>query len=86
MTQNTAVSFSVCIDNDQRKQEALLVDLKENYKVITDDDLELVTVRHYRKRDAIQKMKDSKIILLESYLRQTAQLVVKDLPIMERIG
>ena len=84
MTQNTAVSFSVCLDNDPKRVANLIKDLQENYKVIKDEGLELLTVRHYRNRESLLKDQENKLIILESYLSNTAQLVVKDLPKMER--
>ena len=86
MTQNTAVSFSVCADNNPRRITALLEELKDKYRVVKDEDLELVTLRHYRNDELMNSLQEGKIVLLESYMKQTAQLVMKVVPKMERIG
>ena len=82
--QNTAISFSVCVDAIPERLEALLGDLQTTFSVKADNDLELITVRHYIE-DTLHLVKRGKVVLLEEHLRGTAQLVVKPVPTMERI-
>ncbi len=73
--QNSAISFSVCVDKKDSLKE-LINNLKKNYKVKYNEDLELITIRHYTK-EAIDKVKKDRYILLEQRSRSTIQLVVK---------
>jgi aspartate kinase len=77
LMQNSAISFSVCIDNDRFKIPALLNDLKKKFKVLYNDGLRLVTVRHYFP-STIEKLTEGKTILVEQLSRHTAQLVIRD--------
>ena len=74
MMQNSAISFSVCVDNDSRKTLGLISDLNEFFKVQYNDQLTLCTIRHYN-QDAIDKVVDKKNILVEQKSRQTIQFV-----------
>ena len=74
MMQNSAVSFSVCVDNDSQKTLPLISELKEGFKVQYNDQLTLCTIRHYD-QVAIDKVVDEKNILVEQKSRQTIQFV-----------
>ncbi len=84
MMQNTAISFSVCLSNRDERIEAFINDLKDDFKIIKDDNLELITVRHYLS-EILEKLKAGKLILLEASLGGTVQIVVKDVPQIERV-
>jgi aspartate kinase len=75
---NSAISFSLCTDNDERKIPGLLHALKQDYRVLYNDDLELITIRYYD-QVTIDRVCIGKKILLEVKSRYTVQLVVKDL-------
>jgi len=85
MMQSTAISFSVCLTNEVRRIEGLMEDLREDFNITKQDNLELVTVRHY-KPEVIAQLKINKLIILEAHIRDMVQMVVKDLPKLERIG
>ena len=74
--QNSAVSFSVCVDNDAQKVPALIDALKKEYQVLYNDDLTLYTIRHYND-DSMAKVLKGKTLLLEQKSRHTVQLVVQ---------
>jgi aspartate kinase len=78
MIQNSAISFSVCTDYDEHKIEPLLNELQEQFKVLYNKDVELMTVRNYNP-DIIAKLSENKAILLEQKSRNTQQMVMKDL-------
>ncbi len=84
MMQNTAISFSVCLDNIPERIAPLLKELEDEFNVVIDKDLELITVRHYQK-EILNTLRKGKMVLLEEKIRNTAQLVVKDLPKMQRL-
>lgn len=75
--QNTALTFSICIDN-KGDWKQLLNDFSERYQVKYNDSLELVTVRHYN-QETIERITINKNILLEQRTRNTVQLVLEDL-------
>jgi len=77
MMQNSAVSFSLCIDYDKYTIPELISDLQLDFKVYYNKNLSLYTIRNYTKITANKFMKE-KNILLEQRSRHTLQLVVAD--------
>ncbi|PCJ24310.1 MAG: aspartate kinase [Flavobacteriales bacterium] len=78
LMQNSAISFSVCVDFDVQKTMQLIDALKEEYKVLYNENLELVTIRHYDQQ-TIDRVTINKDILVEQKSRQTARFVMKDI-------
>lgn len=74
---NSAISFSVSVDNDEEKITNLIEDLSVLYKVKYNKGLELVTIRYYN-QDTISRVTVNKDILLEVKSRHTCQIVMKD--------
>ena len=86
MMQNTAIGFSICINNVPERVSGLMRDLRKRYKVFKDDNnVELITVRHYHE-NMLEQLKQGKMLLLEERLPDTSKMVLKNIPIMERIG
>lgn len=77
LMQNSAISFSVCVDNNTRKLNQLFDELGKNYKIRYNTGLELITIRHYDQATIDRVMEDGKTILLEMKSRLTAQFVVR---------
>ena len=77
LMQNSAVSFSVCFNEDRTKLEALLSDLKENFSLRYNTNLQLITVRHYNDK-LVDELIGSKKIYLVQKSRVTVQLLVKE--------
>jgi aspartate kinase len=77
MMQNSAISFSVCIDHDARKFPDLLQTLKKDYRVLYNENAELITIRYYDQA-TIDRVLIDKTILLEVKSRHTVQLIVKN--------
>jgi aspartate kinase len=77
LMQNSAISFSVCVNYDERKLPALFEELGQNYKIRYNTGLELITIRHYDQATIDRVMEDGKTILLEMKSRLTAQFVVR---------
>jgi aspartate kinase len=75
--QNSAISFSISIDNDERKVPELIKTLQKDYKVLYNENLELITIRYYDQA-TIDRVTTGKRILLEVKSRYTVQLVVKN--------
>lgn len=83
MMRNTAISFSVCTQDIKSRIDALMKDLDDEFNIVVDHNLELITIRHYTE-ELVTRMKEGKIILFEERLQQTIQIVVKDIPNMIR--
>ena len=84
MMQNTAISFAVCVNNVDDKVERFVKSIEKDFRVMVDNEnLELITVRHYQ-NDLLESLRSGKIILLEERIRNTVQMVVKDVPMMRR--
>ena len=83
MMRNTAISFSVAVQNRPNRILKFIEDLSRDYNILRDDNLELITVRHYD--DAtVDRMKKGKIVLFEETFRQTVRMAVKDIPLVVR--
>ncbi|MCP4052952.1 MAG: aspartate kinase [Mesoflavibacter sp.] len=74
--QNSAISFSVCFENNYNNLEPLLLHLKAKFKVTCHDNVSLFTIRHYNEQ-AIQKLEKGKTILLKQMYQNTVQIVTK---------
>lgn len=77
LMQNSAISFSVCVDNDSFKIPALIEALQKDYKIRYNEDLMLYTIRHYY-QNTIDAITSGKEILLEQRSRNTAQFVLRE--------
>ena len=75
--QLSAISFSVCVDMDNKKIQPLIQTLQNDYKVLYNDALELVTIRYYD-QSTIDRVNINKEILMEQKSRYTLQLVVRN--------
>ncbi|HOP64588.1 MAG TPA: aspartate kinase [Spirochaetota bacterium] len=78
LMQNTALSFSVCADWDERKIPELMKALGDEFMIKYNRGLELVTIRHYD-QETIERVTVNKEILLEEKSRYTVQMVMRDL-------
>lgn len=77
LMQNSAVSFSVCFNEDLAKLKGLLSDLKENYSLKYNTGLQLITVRHYNDKLVDELICNRKVYLMQKS-RVTVQLLVKE--------
>ncbi len=76
LTQNAAITFSCCIDNNPEKIELLIKALHQGFKISYNEGLELLTVRHY-KNGLLEELTKGRKILLEQRSDSTVQLVIK---------
>lgn len=76
MMQNSALSLSVCCDEDPDKFNILLRMLEPDFKVKYNQQLQLITIRHHTK-EAIDQLSAGKVVLMEQLSRNMAQLVIK---------
>lgn len=76
LVQNSAISFSVCINNKYGRLEELVTALEARFRVEVSENLDLYTIRHFN-REAIHRIKNfDRPILLEQRTQQTAQFVL----------
>jgi len=74
--QNSAISFSVCVDDIYNNLDKLLHHLKAKFKVTTDKNVSLYTIRHYN-QSAINQIETDKTVLLKQLTQETVQVVTK---------
>ncbi|SDG98563.1 aspartate kinase [Pedobacter terrae] len=74
---NSAISFSVSIDDHPVQIEKLIKDLSDEFTVKYNKGLELVTIRYYNQQ-TIDRVTVDKDILLEVKSRHTCQMVMKN--------
>ena len=77
LIQNSAISFTVCIEDNFKTFDKFMAKLQSKYKVLYNRDLTLYTVRHFTEK-AIQEIEKDKEVLLKQLSRETAQIVVKN--------
>lgn len=76
LMQNSALSFSILVDQKKVNRAALLNLFQQEYEVKYNEDLSLVTIRHYDDQ-TIQQVTDGKEIILQQRTRHTARFVLK---------
>jgi len=78
LIQNSAISFSVCIEDNFNNFDKLIQKLHKKYKILYNKNLTLYTVRHFTDKDLLD-IEKGKEILVKQLSRETAQIVVKNL-------
>jgi len=76
LVEASAISINVCVDDERTKIDALLTDLKNDYSVFYNEDLEMLSIRHYTP-EAIKRITSGREILLEQKARSTVRFVVR---------
>ena len=74
LIQNSAISFSVCIENNFDTLEALLLELKAKYKVSVEKGVNIFTLRHHNQQ-AIDEIEKNKRVLLKQITPKTVQIL-----------
>ncbi len=76
LIQNSAISFSVCMNDDFDNFENLLEELKTKFKIDFYKNVSLYTIRHFDE-NAISKIEKNNIILLKQISKETVQIVIQ---------
>ncbi len=76
LIQNSAISFSVCLDDRFDHFDELLNKLKSRFKVTYNKGVSLYTVRHFT-NESIESLEKNKDILLKQITRETYQVVAR---------
>lgn len=75
LMQNAAISFLACIDHNGSKLSELIERLSKDYNVSDNEDVSLLTIRHYT-QEVLSDLTKGRHILLEQKTRHTVQLVL----------
>ncbi len=76
LMQNTALKFSILLDEEKVNIDTIRNLFEDNYKVYFENGLELVTVRHYDQA-TLDRVTVEKEVILEQKMGETARLIVK---------
>jgi aspartate kinase len=76
MMQRSAMSLSVCFNQDDVKFNKLLNILKDKFNCKYNQELSLLTVRHFKKEN-LNTICSGKTIIMEQFSRNTAQIILK---------
>jgi aspartate kinase len=77
LIQNSAISFSVCIDDKFRNFNALKSILSKKFKISYNENVSLFTIRHFDEK-AAQIVEKNKVVLLKQVSRETMQIITKE--------
>lgn len=76
LIQNSAISFSVCINNKYQRLEELVLVLRSKFNVLVTPSVDLYTIRHFDLKASQFIKQIGKPILLEQRTQETAQFVL----------
>ena len=77
LIQNSAISFSVCIEDKFENFNELKSKLAKKFQVSFTENVSLYTIRHFDVQSALMVEKD-KVVLLKQVSRETMQIVTKE--------
>ncbi|AWM13405.1 aspartate kinase [Flavobacterium sp. NRK F10] len=77
LIQNSAISFSVCIEDKFNNFEELRNHLAKKFKVSFNENVSLYTIRHFNEKSAAT-VETGKTVLLKQISRETLQIVTKE--------
>ncbi|MEX2350354.1 MAG: aspartate kinase [Flavobacteriaceae bacterium] len=76
LIQNSAISFSVCVDNKFNKLDELLTKLKPKFKLRYNENVTLYTIRHFNDKE-VDRLEKQFEVFVKQQSRETVQLVVR---------
>ncbi len=77
LIQNTAISFSVCVEDKFGNFNELKAILAKKFKVSYNENVSLYTIRHFTK-EAAEMVEKDKVVILRQFSRETMQIVTKE--------
>ena len=77
LIQNSALTFSVCFDQNDYILPRLIEALQQDYNVKYNNDLQLITIRHYT-QETIENLNKKGRILIEQKNRVTLQCLIEE--------
>jgi aspartate kinase len=76
LIQNSAISFSVCVNNKYKRLEELIMVLRSRFNVDVTEGVDLFTIRHFDTKASQFINQKGKQVLLEQRTSETAQFVI----------
>jgi aspartate kinase len=76
LVEASAVSLDVCVDDERPKVDTLITDLKTEFSAVYNENVEMLSVRHYTS-ESIARITSGREILLEQRTRSTVRFVVR---------
>lgn len=76
LVEASAVSIDVCVDDERTKVDIFINDLKTEFAAVYNENVEMLTIRHYTP-EAIVRITKGREILLEQRTRSTVRYVVR---------
>ncbi|MFN3639905.1 MAG: aspartate kinase [Flavobacterium sp.] len=77
LIQNSAISFSVCVEDKYRHFQELKSELSKKFQISWNEDVSLYTIRHFTP-EAVALVENGKTVLLKQILGDTIQIVTKN--------
>ena len=77
LIQNSAISFSVCVEDKFGNFKEMNAILSKKFKVDYNENVTLYTIRHFDEA-ASQTVEENKLVLLKQVSRETMQVVTKE--------
>jgi aspartate kinase len=77
LIQNSAISFSVCVEDKFNNFKELNTILSKKFKVDFEENVTLYTIRHFND-NAAQMVEKDKTVLLKQVSRETMQIVTRE--------
>ena len=77
LIQNSAISFSVCVEDKFGNFPELKPALSKKFKVAYNENVSLYTIRHFDE-NAAKIVESDKLVLLKQLSRETMQIIVKE--------
>ena len=77
LIQNTAISFSICIEDKFGNFNELKTILSKKFKVSYNENVSIYTIRHFSK-EAAEMVEKDKTVLVKQISRETMQIVTKE--------
>ena len=78
LVEASAVSIDVCLDDERSNVDALIDDLKSEFSAVYNENVELLSIRHYNP-ESIERITMGREILLEQRTRSTVRYVVRQI-------
>ena len=77
LIQNSAISFSVCIEDNYSNFTSFYNELKPSFKIWYNENVTMFTIRHFDSK-SIKEIEKKGIVLLKQISRETVQLIIDE--------
>jgi aspartate kinase len=76
MMQNSAISFSICVNEEAYKLDPFMAELNKEFDILYNSGLTLITIKNYQET-VINQLKADKQLFIEQRTRKNYQMVVQ---------